>query len=69
MLMSGMSLLMSMESMQIARLLDWCVLICHEPRNDLDLEFNFRNVLLFNCVDTSGNASECSGFEIQRAED
>lgn len=69
MLMSGKSLLMSMESMQRAQLLDWCVLINHEPQNDSELEFNFSNILLFKCVDTSGNVSKCSGFEFQHAED
>lgn len=67
MLMSGKSLLMSMESMQIAKLFDWCVLICHEPKKGLG--FHFRNILLFKCVDTSGNVSKRSGFEFQRAED
>lgn len=64
--MSGKSLLMSMR---IAQLLDWCVLMCQEPQNESELEFNFRNRLLFKCVDTSGNASKRSGFEFQRAED
>lgn len=60
---------MSVEKMQIAQLLDWCVLICHKPQNSLELEFNFRNTLLFKCVDTSENVSKCSGFEFQLAED
>lgn len=64
-----MSLLMSMESMQIAPLLDWCVLICHEPQSDSELEFNFSNILLFRHVDTSGNVSKRPGFEFQKAED
>lgn len=34
-----------------------CVLICQEPQKGLELEFNFRNILLFKCVDTSGNVS------------
>lgn len=67
--MSGKSLLMSMENMQIAQLLDWCVLICHKHQNDSELEFNFSNILLFKCVDTSGNVSKRSGFEFQRAKD
>lgn len=67
--MSGKSLLMSMEDMQKAQLLDLWVLICHKLQNGSQLEFNFRNILLFKYVDTSGNASKCSGFEFPRAED
>lgn len=60
---------MSMESMQIEKLLDWCVLICHKLQDGFELDFNFRNILLFRCVDTSGNVSKCDGFEFQQAED
>lgn len=64
---SGKSLLMRVESMHRAQILDCCELTCPVPQNDS--EFNFGDILLLKCVDTSGNVSKCSGFEFQPAED
>lgn len=66
--MPGTASLMSMESVQTEEL-HWCALICHKLQEGFELEFNFRNILLFNSVDTSGNVSKCAGFEFQQAED
>jgi len=57
---------MSMGSMWITQLLDLGVLICHKLQNGSEVEFNFRNILLFKYVDTSGSVSKYSGFEFLR---
>lgn len=45
---------------------DWCRQLCHERHIFSELEFNFRNALLFkHCLDYSGNANKCPGFEFQ----
>lgn len=68
MLMFGQSLLMSVENMTISKQ-GFLITLCHRLQICSEVEFKFRNILLFEHVDTFRRVSKCSSAEFQQARD